>query len=456
MWSQIALISALFAAPAPLNAQWSLPGDGPSEAKAGPDAAKEISPASQVAPGALAEVSSLAELALAGEVEPAPEPTLDLTETAWIENPQKHIWYGVTRTGTWQEAQQEAESWGGHLVTIANMTDLDWLRETFGRERLWIGLHDSNRDGRFQWSSGAQVDFRFWAWARPDNLGKGESFVYMNHNVFGEWNDGGEPQFPNLSLRGIVELPHPPGDFDADGLSDDLEKVLGIDPTDIDSDDDGISDRDEYRGFGNEHWVTDPNSWDTDGDGLSDGQETGFAEGLEGDAYRNILGTNLSIFRPDQDPASYTDPTAADTDIDGAGDGAEDFNQNGRLDPGENDPLDPGDQGLKVRANSWIAGRTAQMEVLGAEPGARLGVYLSQDGVRFGDIEAGGWDVLAGEIRPLAFATADAGGAAHWVYPLKADSPTLDSAWIQVVEWGTEGTWRISPPVAIASRSGRP
>ena len=59
-----------------------------------------------------------------------------------------------------------------------------------------------------------------------------------------------------------------PTDQDADNLADELEPGLGLDPTNPDTDDDGVADGDEPNIYG-----TDPLNRDTDGDGASDGEE---------------------------------------------------------------------------------------------------------------------------------------------------------------------------------------
>ncbi len=81
------------------------------------------------------------------------------------------------------------------------------------------------------------------------------------------------------------------GDFDFDGLSNQLEKDFGTDPFNKDTDADGLIDGDEV----NFH-KTNPLDWDTDDDTISDGDEV------------NIYGT---------------DPLVADTDGDGFSDGEE-------------------------------------------------------------------------------------------------------------------------------------
>jgi len=57
-------------------------------------------------------------------------------------------------------------------------------------------------------------------------------------------------------------------DKDLDGLSDEQEKRLGLNPNSIDTDGDGLFDYQEINLY-----KTDPKNGDTDGDGMADGSE---------------------------------------------------------------------------------------------------------------------------------------------------------------------------------------
>ena len=118
-------------------------------------------------------------------------------------------------------------------------------------------------------------------------------------------------------------------DDDDDGLSDVAETGAGTNPQDRDSDDDGLSDGEETA------LQTNPTNPDTDGDGVQDGTELGETQGTQD--------TDPAIFQPDMDPNTKTDVFNADTDGDGLSDGTEDTNKNGRVDPGEGNPLDARD-----------------------------------------------------------------------------------------------------------------
>ncbi|MCU0664199.1 MAG: hypothetical protein MUC50_17960 [Myxococcota bacterium] len=123
-------------------------------------------------------------------------------------------------------------------------------------------------------------------------------------------------------------------DSDGDGKVNDDELDAVTNPYDGDSDDDGVSDGNEFR------WTEDADSDglinaldpDADGDGLPDGLEQGLTTPHPD---TDLL---AGFFIPDADPSTVTNHLWADTDRGGAKDGEEDANHNGRVDKGERDP----------------------------------------------------------------------------------------------------------------------
>ncbi|MCG3129831.1 MAG: hypothetical protein FLDDKLPJ_00566 [Phycisphaerae bacterium] len=135
----------------------------------------------------------------------------------------------------WFDAQDEAARFGGHLVTIDDAEENDWLVSTFGgEEEFWIGYTDfgtenqqNNRLGWY-WISRECPSFENWGSSEPnDGLGQhcGEDSAHLNHicctNVCGGnpgcWNDLGNGRYTNHDepLRGIIEAkaicaPSPP------------------------------------------------------------------------------------------------------------------------------------------------------------------------------------------------------------------------------------------------------
>lgn len=108
-----------------------------------------------------------------------------------------HLYYLLSQQN-WTDSENEAVSLGGHLVTVSNQAENDWVNQTFsqydGQPRyLWLGLNDQVTEGDWVWVSGETSAYRRWAAGQPDNwLGvnpNGEDCVHSAWTDAGEWND---------------------------------------------------------------------------------------------------------------------------------------------------------------------------------------------------------------------------------------------------------------------------
>src|SRR5262245_45977686 len=84
-------------------------------------------------------------------------------------------YYGASDTAArtqpdWWDAEAEAVACGGHLATINDEDEDQWLRDTFGYDGRWIGFTDWGTEGTFRWISGQPVTYVHWGVADPDNL----------------------------------------------------------------------------------------------------------------------------------------------------------------------------------------------------------------------------------------------------------------------------------------------
>lgn len=91
-------------------------------------------------------------------------------------------------------------------------------------------------------------------------------------------------------------------DADGDGLTDDEEVALGLDPTVADSDGDGLLDGDELSGDPVYGFVSDPLLADTDGDSYLDGWEV--AEGTDPNERKDRIYQGFWPYNPDKDNLS--------------------------------------------------------------------------------------------------------------------------------------------------------
>ncbi|MGK7894503.1 MAG: lectin-like protein, partial [Xenococcus sp. (in: cyanobacteria)] len=105
---------------------------------------------------------------------------------------------------TWEEAQAEAQSYGGNLVTINDAAEESWLEQTFGNSEFWIGLTDKENEGTFKWASGEAVTYTNWVPSEAnDGNGSGSDYVRMNmDSIDVRWGD----HVDNQQLPGIIEI----------------------------------------------------------------------------------------------------------------------------------------------------------------------------------------------------------------------------------------------------------
>ncbi len=141
-----------------------------------------------------------------------------------IVNPANGHTYYVLPQGTWQNAENQAIAMGGHLVTVNDPAEQDWIISAFfiaagaANESIWIGLKDDATEGDWRWVNGEPVNFTNWGSGEPNDNG-GEDFVHMNQAAVG-WNDlNGEAE-----LFAVVEVEHLPNSLPP-GLS--LDRLSG-------------------------------------------------------------------------------------------------------------------------------------------------------------------------------------------------------------------------------------
>ncbi len=121
--------------------------------------------------------------------------------TGPITNPANQHNYYLLSPAFWTDAEAQAVSMGGHLVTINDAAENAWVLQTFGSyggtsRTLEIGFTDQGHEGTWTWVSGESVTYVNWNTGEPNN-GMG---IYPYENVAlmygpgdpypaGTWND---------------------------------------------------------------------------------------------------------------------------------------------------------------------------------------------------------------------------------------------------------------------------
>jgi len=135
----------------------------------------------------------------------------------WRYNPETRHSYAIVENVTWADGEALAIRLGGHLATVDNQAEQDWLTATWPDPWIWIGLNDRATEGRYVWSSGTRVRFTAWQGVDPDDW-KGFDPIGEDATVL----NGDAPGWHTISerwlLNGIVEVPGRPKDLAANTL----------------------------------------------------------------------------------------------------------------------------------------------------------------------------------------------------------------------------------------------
>ncbi|MFZ4523968.1 MAG: FG-GAP-like repeat-containing protein [Chlorobium sp.] len=120
-----------------------------------------------------------------------------------LENYNGHT-YQLTSNNllSWHQAEAEAIAHGGHLVTINDAEENQWLASVFGTSSIWTGFNDIQQEGQWVWADGSDVTYTHWGAGEPNNQ-EGEDFGSISANGAGMWSD--QPAYSQL--YGIIEYP---------------------------------------------------------------------------------------------------------------------------------------------------------------------------------------------------------------------------------------------------------
>ncbi len=129
----------------------------------------------------------------------------------WVQNEDNSHCYALTQADTWLRSEAEAVGLGGHLATVRNDDENQWLLNQFGQGGIgpWIGLFQQDGApepaGGWVWVSGEDAEYRNWNDGEPNDLNGGENWAHFygatEGREPGKWNDLGLP----FERTGIIE-----------------------------------------------------------------------------------------------------------------------------------------------------------------------------------------------------------------------------------------------------------
>jgi len=122
----------------------------------------------------------------------------------WTHNPATNHYYQPLECGNWEQCEAAAKNLGGHLVTINNATENQWLVDTFGYTPYWIGLIKKEQPKTWQWISGEDTSYTNWLFGQPDGNGD-YGWIGLDSSSDG-WDDCTVDCYNQYAHQGIVEI----------------------------------------------------------------------------------------------------------------------------------------------------------------------------------------------------------------------------------------------------------
>ena len=135
-----------------------------------------------------------------------------------IINPKNGHTYLLLSQGNWTDSEAEAVALGGHLATIRNQAEEDFVSDFFTfyggqRHGLWIGLREVGSSNRFIWVTRNPVRYTDWfGGGQPPNNTDGSQpyvaimdlFAFTNPSWV-NWSNG-TTDYIGDTMNGVVEI----------------------------------------------------------------------------------------------------------------------------------------------------------------------------------------------------------------------------------------------------------
>ncbi|XP_057177681.1 uncharacterized protein LOC130546432 [Triplophysa rosa] len=107
---------------------------------------------------------------------------------------QSSFYYISSEHKSWSESRKNFRARGADLIIINNKEEQDFIKNSI-KDRLWIGLSDSDEDSTWKWVDKSTLTFDFWKSGEPNGKTK-ENYINSNgmfKKTFGDRNFSGTP-----------------------------------------------------------------------------------------------------------------------------------------------------------------------------------------------------------------------------------------------------------------------
>ncbi|XP_037128081.1 galectin-4-like [Syngnathus acus] len=115
---------------------------------------------------------------------------VSMCPTGW-QDYNNHCYFFGTDSRCWTQAEDYCVSKGGHLASIRDQQEQDWLTQRTVKSLLyWIGLRHATPEGSvWEWTDGTPFSYSVWYPGQPDNNKGEQNCGEMRPTDGGRWHD---------------------------------------------------------------------------------------------------------------------------------------------------------------------------------------------------------------------------------------------------------------------------
>ncbi|XP_073714317.1 C-type lectin domain family 4 member M-like isoform X2 [Misgurnus anguillicaudatus] len=99
---------------------------------------------------------------------------------------QSTLYYISSEKNSWDESRRYCREKGADLIIINNREEHDFIKKMAGTEYTWIGLSDSDEEGRWKWVDGSTLTSGFWHTGDP-NGGRKENCALKHSSLWADY-----------------------------------------------------------------------------------------------------------------------------------------------------------------------------------------------------------------------------------------------------------------------------
>ena len=106
----------------------------------------------------------------------------------------KNNTYSIIDLGmSWTEAEEYCENLGGHLVTISDVNEQNFINTTLlsagTKNMYWIGGYRNSSSDNWHWVTGEDIQYFNWSAGEPNSSNEHYIHMYRSNNTVGTWNN---------------------------------------------------------------------------------------------------------------------------------------------------------------------------------------------------------------------------------------------------------------------------